>query len=60
MTYDMVNDLENMAWDAFLEVFKEAGVSSTKLGIELDRRDIFNSVNDAVMESVRDVLECEE
>lgn len=56
MTYEDLRYLEIAAWNAFLNVFEDAGLSRSKLKNAIDGKDSFNDVSDAVMEAARSIL----
>lgn len=52
MTYDQLGEVENKAWEAFLDVLENAGISRTEVSNTLDNKDYYNDVFDAIISCV--------
>lgn len=52
MTYDQLGEVENKAWEAFLDVLENAGINRTKVSNALDNKDCYNDVFDAIISCV--------
>lgn len=60
MTYKELEDVRKKAWREFLNVFEEAGLDSKTLHKEMNYKDCFNDVSDAILAAYGRDLECEE
>ena len=65
MTYDELDEITDLAWLAFFNVFKDSGLDIHKLEKAMDakecfNKDCFNDVEDAIMNAVHTELEGEE
>lgn len=58
MNYDKYLEVEQKAWDNFLNIFAQSGVDRKAVENALHNRDAFNDVQDVILSVVR--LECEE
>lgn len=52
MTYDQLGEVENKAWEAFLDVLENAGISRAEVSNALDNKDCYNDVFDAIISCV--------
>lgn len=60
MTYDELDEITDLAWLAFFNVFKDNGLDVYKIEEAMDAKDCFNDVEDAIMNAVHTELEGEE
>lgn len=60
MTYDELDEITDLAWLAFFNVFKDNGLDIYKIEEAMDYKDCFNDVEDAIMNAVHTELEGEE
>lgn len=56
MTYDELDEITDLAWLAFFNVFKDNGLDVYKIEEAMDYKDCFNDVEDAIMNAVRSSL----
>lgn len=60
MTYDELDEITDVAWLAFFNVFKDNGLDIYKIEEAMDNKDCFNAVEDAIINAVHNELEGEE
>ncbi len=60
MTYDELDEITDLAWLAFFNVFKDNGLDIYKIEEAMDYKDCFNDVEDAIMNAIHTELEGEE
>jgi len=58
MKYEKYLEVEQEAWDNFLDIFAQSGIDREAVENALHDRDAFNDVQDAILSVVR--LECED
>lgn len=58
MKYEKYLEVEQEAWDNFLDTFAQYGINRRDVANTLHNKDAFNDVQDAILSVV--VLECED
>lgn len=58
MNYEKYLEVEQEAWDNFLDIFAQSGIDRKAVENALHNQDAFNDVQDAILSVVR--LECGE
>lgn len=57
MTYDELDEITDLAWLAFFNVFKDNGLDIYKIEQWMDKKDCFNDVKYTIMNAVGNELE---